>query len=322
MKAIRVHEYGGAEKLIYEDAPLPEPRAGEVRVKVSSIGLNFIEIYQRKGLYSMQLPFIPGNEATGVVDALGEGVSDFKPGDRVATAAAAGSYAEYALVRASQLVGLPQGISLEEAAAVLLQGITAHYLVYSTFPLKPEDTALVHAAASGVGLLLVQLAKKHGARVISTVSTEEKAQLARKAGADEVILYTQVDFEEETRRLTGGKGVDVVFDSVGQTTFLKGLNVIRPRGMMVLYGQSSGPVDPINPQILNQKGSLFLTRPTIGAYMQTREELLGRCNDLFSWMTAGELDVRIDRTFRLHEAAAAHLYMEGRGAKGKILLQP
>ncbi len=322
MKAIHIHEYGLAEKLVYEDAPIPEPGAGEVRMKVTAIGLNFIEIYQRKGQYALPLPFIPGNEATGVVDALGAGVSDFKPGDRVATSAAAGSYAEYTLVPASKLVALPQGISLEKAAAVLLQGLTAHYLVNSTYPLKPGDTALVHAAAGGVGLLLVQIAKKRGARVIGTVSTAEKAQLARSAGADEVILYTQADFEQETRRLTGGKGVDVVFDSVGQTTFLKGLNVIRPRGMMVLFGQSSGPVEPVNPQILNQKGSLFLTRPSIGAYTQTREELLSRCNDLFGWMAAGELDVRIDRTFRLPEAATAHLYMEGRDTKGKVLLLP
>jgi NADPH2:quinone reductase len=234
----------------------------------------------------------------------------------------AGGYADYAVVNASRLVQVPAAISLEQAAAVLLQGMTAHYLARSTYPLKPGDTALVHAAAGGVGLLLVQLAKLAGARVIATVSTEEKAGLARGAGADEVILYSQVDFEPEVLRLSGGKGVEVVYDGVGKTTFLKGLNLLKPRGYMVLYGQASGPVDPINPQILNQKGSLFLTRPTMGHYLLTREELDGRAGDLFNWMQAGQLSVRIDRSFPLSQARAAHDYMENRETRGKVLLVP
>ncbi len=320
MLAIRVHEFGDVSKLITEDIPVPEPKAGEVRVKVAATGLNFTEIYQRKGLYPNPLPFTEGGEFAGTVDAVGEGVGGLGIGDRVGTAGGIGGYAEYAIAAANRLVPIPAGISLEQAAAVLLQGMTAHYLALSTFPLKPGDTALVHAAAGGVGLLLVQIAKMRGARVIGTVSTEEKAQLTRMAGADEIILYTRDDFEAETRRLTGGKGVEVVYDSVGKTTFLKGLNVLKPRGMMVLYGQSSGPVDPINPQILNQKGSIFLTRPVLGHYTQDREELLKRAGDLFDWMTSGRLEVRIDRTFRLREARAAQTYMEERSTKGKVLL--
>jgi NADPH2:quinone reductase len=291
-----------------------------VRVKVAATGLNFIEIYQRKGYYPNPLPFTLGGEFSGTVDALGEGVSDFRVGDRVGTASGSGGYAEYAIAAASRLVPVPASISLEAAAAVLLQGMTAHYLAFSTYPLKAGDTALVHAAAGGVGLLLVQIAKRCGARVIGTVSTEEKARLARQAGADAIILYTQEDFESETRRLTDGKGVEVVYDSVGKTTFLKGLNVLKPRGYMVLFGQSSGPVDPINPQILNQKGALFLTRPTLGFYTLTRTELLQRANDLFRWMEAGELQVRIDQRFPLKDAATAQTYMEARSTKGKVLL--
>jgi len=322
MEAIRIHEHGDASKLVYEDIPVPEPKAGQVRVKLTATGLNFVEIYYRKGYYPVQFPFIPGEEFSGTVDALGEGVTGFEVGDRVCTASGAGGYAAYALAPAEKLVGIPEQISLEQAAAVILQGMTAHYLATSTYPLKAGETALVHAAAGGVGQLLVQIARERGARVIAAVSSEEKAQLARSAGANEVILYTQVDFESETRRLTGGKGVDVVYDSVGKVTFEKSLNCLRPLGYMVLYGQASGPVDPINPQILNRKGSLFLTRPTIAHYIQTREQLLKRASDLFHWMISGYLQVRIDKTFPLKEAGAAHEYMEGRQTKGKVLLIP
>ncbi len=322
MHAIRIHQYGDASQLAYEEALLPEPKAGEVRVKVKATGLNFIEIYQRKGLYPYPLPFTPGAEFAGTVDALGEGVTDFRVGDRVGTASGQGGYAEYAIAPAARLVHVPDPVSLEQATAVLLQGMTAHYLALSTYPLKPGDTALVHAAAGGVGQMLVQIARKLGARVIATVSTAEKAQLAREAGADEVILYSQQDFETETKRLTGDNGVEVVFDGVGKTTFAKGLNCLKPRGLMALYGQASGPVEPINPQILNQKGSLFLTRPTLGHYLLTRDELLWRAGDLFNWIASGELKVRIDRSFPLQEAGAAQLYMEERGTKGKVLLVP
>ena len=322
MNAIRIHEYGDESKLAYEQAPLPEPKAGEVRVKVKATGLNFIEIYQRKGVYPNPLPFTPGGEFAGTVDALGEGVTDFQPGDRVGTASGQGGYADFAIAPAARLVNVPESVSLEQAAAVLLQGMTAHYLMLSTYAFKPGDTALVHAAAGGVGQLLVQIAKTLGARAIATVSTEEKARLAREAGADEVILYSQQDFEAETKRLTGGKGVEVVYDGVGKATFLKGLNCLKPRGLMVLYGQASGAVEPINPQILNQKGSLFMTRPSLGHYLLTRDELLWRAGDLFNWIASGELKVRIDRTFPLKEANAAQSYMEERGTKGKVLILP
>ena len=329
MLAIRVHEFGDASHLLAEDLPVPQPKAGEVRVKIAATGLNFTDIYQRKGLYPNPLPFTVGGEFAGVVDAVGAEAQDlWQVGDRVGTAGGVGGYAEYGMAAASRLVAVPAAISLEQAAAVLLQGMTAHYLAFSTYPLKAGDTCLVHAAAGGVGLLLVQLAKHCGARVIGTVSTEEKAQLAREAGADEIILYTQTDFEAETRRLTGGKGVDVVYDSVGKTTFLKGFNVLKPCGMMVLYGQSSGPVDPIDQQLLNTKGSLFLTRPTLGAYTLGRDALMKRASDLFGWMASiqedgrRKLTVRIDRTFRLKDAAAAQTYMEERATRGKVLLIP
>jgi len=322
MRAIRIHEYGAADNLLLEDTPRPEPKAGEVRVKVAAAGLNFVEIYQRKGLYPNPLPFTPGGEFAGTVDAVGVGVTGFKPGDRVGTASGSGGYAEYALAPAEKTVLVPEGLSLEQAAAVLLQGMTAHYLARSTYVLKPGDTCLVHAAAGGVGQLLVQIAKKFGATVIATVSTEEKARLAREASADHVILYTQQDFEAEVRRITVGAGVEVVYDSVGKTTFMKSLNCLKPRGLMALYGQASGPVDPIDPQILNQKGSIFLTRPTLGYYLLTRDELLWRSGDLFHWMLSGELKVRVDRTFPLAEACAAQTYMEDRQTKGKVLLVP
>jgi NADPH2:quinone reductase len=322
MKAIRVHQFGDPEVLRYEEVPLPEPGAGETRVKIEAAGVNFIDIYHRTGNYPGQLPITLGTEGAGVVDAVGSGVTDVKPGDRVAYAMQQGAYAEYAVVPASKLVLIPDNVHTREAAAVMLQGMTAHYLCYSTYPLQPGETALIHAAAGGVGLLLVQVAKRCGARVLGTVSTEEKARLAGEMGADEVILYTQADFEAETRRLTAGQGVDVVYDSVGKTTFDKSLNCLKPRGYLVLFGQSSGPVPPLDPQVLNAKGSLFLTRPTLGHYMANREELLERAGDLFEWMASGELHVRIDQTFPLAGAAEAHRYLEARKTKGKLLLVP
>ncbi|QBD83473.1 quinone oxidoreductase [Ktedonosporobacter rubrisoli] len=322
MKAIRIPRFGDHEVLSYEDVKLPEPGAGEVRIKQAAIGVNFIDIYHRKGLYPNDLPFTPGSEGSGTVDAVGEGVTDLKVGDRVAYAMALGAYAEYFVIAASRLVPVPEGVSLEQAAAVMLQGTTAHYLATSTYQLQPGDTALVHAAAGGVGQLLTQIAKLCGARVIGTVSTEEKADLARSLGADEVILYTQENFEEVTKRLTAGKGVQVVYDSVGKDTFNQSLNCLRPRGYLVLYGQSSGPVPPLDPQILNAKGSLFLTRPSLGHYIATREELLQRAGDVFDWIAAGKLRVRIDRSFPLAQASSAHEYLEGRQSRGKILLIP
>ena len=322
MRAIRIHEFGDASQLSYEEVPLPQPKPGEVRVKVAAVGLNFVEIYQRSGWYTVPRPFTPGAEFAGVVDALGEGVTGFKIGDRVGTANGEGGYADYALCPAAKLVPVPTAITLEQAAAVLLQGMTAHYLALTTYPLKTGDTALVHAAAGGVGQLLVQIAKKQGATVIATVSTAEKARLAREAGADHVILYSEQDFEAETKRLTGGQGVEVVYDGVGKTTFDKGLNCLKPRGYMVLFGQASGRVDPVNPQVLNQKGSLFLTRPTLGHYVLTRDELQKRADDLFGWMASGELKVRVDKTFPVAQAAAAQTYMEERRTLGKVLLLP
>lgn len=321
MKAIRIHEFGGAEVLRADDLPAPEPGPGEARVKLAASGVNFIDIYHRKGLYPGKLPLTLGQEGAGTIDALGAGVSDLKPGDQVAYASVQGAYAEYAIVPAARLVPVPSGVALDQAAAVILQGMTAHYLAFSTFALKPGDTALVHAAAGGVGQLLVQIAKRRGARVIGTASAA-KLGLARAAGADEVIGYNEQDFEAEVKRLTDGKGVDVVYDSVGKTTFDKSLNCLRPRGFMVLYGQSSGPVPPLDPQVLNGKGSLFLTRPTLGHYTATRDELLWRAGDLFGWMRAGELQVAIDATFALTDAAEAHRYLEARKTKGKVLLIP
>jgi NADPH2:quinone reductase len=322
MKAIRLHSHGEADALTYEDMPMPEPAAGEVRVKIGAAGLNFIDIYQRRGWYKIALPLVLGQEGAGTVDALGEGVTEFKAGDRVAYASVLGAYADYAIVPVAKLVPVPTAVSIEQAAAVMLQGMTAHYLATSTFPLEKGHTALVHAASGGVGLLLTQIAKMRGARVIGTVGSAEKAELAKGAGADDVILYKEQDFEAEVKRLTNGAGVDVNYDSVGKDTFLKGLNILTPRGYMVLYGQASGQVEPIDPQLLSQKGSLFLTRPTLGSYTLTRAELLGRAGDLFQWMAAGKLNVRVDRTFKLSEAADAHRYMEGRGTKGKVLLVP
>ena len=322
MRAIRVHDYGGPEVLRLEDLPVPEPGAGEARVKIAAVGVNFIDIYHRSGQYKGVLPMTPGMEAAGVVDAVGPDVSDVQVGDRVVYAMRQGAYAEYAIVPATMLAPVPEGIDLHQAAAVMLQGMTAHYLTHSTYPLRPGDVALIHAAAGGVGLLLVQIAKRCGARVIGTVSTEEKAKLARDAGTDDIILYTQEDFSAAVRRLTDGAGVHVVYDSVGKTTFEGSLNCLRPRGYMVLFGQSSGAVPPFDPQVLNAKGSLFLTRPSLGHYLLTRDELLWRAGDLFAWMAAGELKVRIDATYPLEQAAEAHRALASRATSGKLLLQP
>ncbi|MFN2203140.1 MAG: quinone oxidoreductase family protein [Caldilineaceae bacterium] len=322
MKAIRVNKLGDADVLEYEEIDAPEPASGEVRVRVEAAGLNFIDIYQRTGQYNMNLPFTPGQEGAGVVDAMGPGVEEFQPGDRVAWAMQNGSYAEEVCIPAKSLVRVPEGISSQQAAAVMLQGLTAHYLCTSTYAVKQGDKTLVHAAAGGVGHLLVQMIKRQGGWIAATVSTEEKAQLARSAGADETILYTQADFEEEVKRLTGGKGLEVVYDSVGKDTFDKSLNCLKMRGYMVLYGQSSGAVPPVNPQILNQKGSLYLTRPGLNAYIATREEFEARCEEIFAWMEAGDLEVRIDQAFPLADAPDAHRYMEARKTKGKVLLIP
>jgi len=322
MKAVRVHKNGGPEVLRYEDVPIPEPGPGQARVKIEAGGLNFIDIYQRSGLYPIRLPFTLGMEGAGVVDALGPDVGEVKAGDRVAYAMELGSYAEYALAPAWRLVPLPKELDFRSAAAVMLQGMTAHYLTHSTYRLKKGETALVHAAAGGVGLLLVQVAKRLGATVFGTVSTEEKARLAKQAGADEVILYTRSDFATEIKRLTNGAGVHVVYDSVGQTTFEKSLDCLRPRGYLALFGQSSGPVPPINLATLAAKGSLFVTRPTLVHYSSSREELLKRAGDLFKWIAAGELNLRIDRTFALAQAAEAHRQLEARKTTGKVLLIP
>lgn len=322
MKAIRIHQTGDPDVLKYEDAPMPEPGLGQVRVKVKAAGVNFIDTYHRRGWYPIPAPFTPGVEAAGVVDALGPDVSGIKVGDRVAYGLTIGSYAEYSLVSAGVVVPLPDGVSFEEGAAAMIQGMTAHYLACSTYPLQPTDTCLIHAAAGGTGAILVQIAKIRGARVIGTVSTAEKEAIARESGADEVIRYTEKDFEEEVKRLTDGKGVNVVYDSVGLTTFDKSLNCLRPRGYMVLFGQASGIVPPVDPQTLNQKGSLFLTRPVLGAYTLTREELLGRASDVFGWIADGRLKIRQDQTFPLAQAQAAHEYLEGRQTKGKVLLIP
>ncbi len=322
MKAIQIYHYGGPEVLTYGEAPLPEPGPGQARVKIAAAGLNYIDTYHRAGLYPNALPFIPGMEAAGVVDAIGPDVAVVKPGDRVAYCMALGANAEYAVVPADKLVPLPANLTFGNAAAVLLQGMTAHYLAHSTYPLRPGDVALVHAAAGATGSLLVQIAKRAGATVIATVGSEKKAELARGDGADHVIVYTEADFEAEVRAITDGRGVDVVYDSVGQFTFDKGLNCLRPRGLMALYGQASGPVSPIDPQVLNQKGSLFLTRPTLGHYTATRSELLSRAGDVFLWVAEGSLRVRIDRTMPLSQTAEAHRLLQSRQTAGKVLLIP
>ena len=322
MKAMRVHKYGGPEVLTIEDIPMPEPKAGEARVRIEAIGVNFIDIYQRTGLYPLQTPFTLGMEGAGVVDAVGNEVTEVKKGDRVVYAMIQGSYAEYAIAPAAKLVPVPANVDAKSAAATMLQGMTAHYLAHSTYPLKQGAIALIHAAAGGVGLLLIQIAKMLGAGVIGTVSTEAKAQLAKQAGADDVILYTQTDFLAEVKKLTDGKGVHVVYDSVGATTFDKSLDCLRPRGYLVLFGQSSGPVPPFDPGKLAAKGSLFLTRPTLAHYTLSRAELLQRSGDLFSWTASGKLQLRIESTYPMAQAAEAHRQLEGRRTTGKLILFP
>jgi NADPH2:quinone reductase len=322
MKAIQIHETGGPEVLRLAELPIPQPGPGQVLIRVEAVGVNFIEIYFRKGTYKAALPFTPGTEAAGTVEELGPGVTGFATGDAVASVSVLGSYAEYALVSAAQLVKVPAKLSMEQAAAALLQGMTAHYLSHSTFPLKKGDTALVHAGAGGVGLLLTQMATRIGARVIATVSTPEKAELSCEAGASDVILYTKQDFEAEVKRLTGGKGVDVVYDSVGRTTFQGSLNCLRPRGLLALFGASSGPVPPFDLVQLSGKGSLFVTRPTLWHYVATREELEQRAGDVLGWVARGKLKLRTECVYPLLEAAQAQIDLEARKTTGKILLEP
>jgi len=321
MKSIRVHEVGGPDVLRFEEIPLSSPGPGQALVKIEAIGLNFIDCYFRAGLYKTALPFIPGMEAAGTITATATDVTEFRIGDRVAYAPHIGAYAEYAAVPAERLVRLPSGLDSRSAAAVMLQGMTAHYLALSTYPLKKGDTALVHAAAGGVGLLLIQIAKIRGARVFGTVSTPEKAALALEAGAEEVIRYTEKDFEAEVMRLTNGKGVNVVYDSVAKTTFDKSLNCVGMRGVLALFGQSSGPVPPVDPARLGKNG-VFLTRPSLGHYTATRAELLQRAGDLFDWIATGKLKLRISQTLPLKDAAEAHRLLEGRKTTGKVLLIP
>lgn len=322
MKAIRVHRFGGPEVMVPEEVPRPSPGEGQALVRIGAAGVNFIDIYQRLGQYPVPLPMVPGNEGAGVVEQTGPGVREVSPGDRVAYSGALGSYAEFAVVPSWRLVRLPEGLEPRIGAAAMLQGMTAHYLTHSTFPLKPGEACLVHAAAGGVGLLLLQMAKRRGARTIGTVSTPGKAKLAREFGADEVILYTSQDFEAEVKRLTGGRGVQVVYDSVGRDTFDKSLSCLAPRGMLVLYGQSSGPVAPFDPQVLSARGGLFLTRPSLGHYTATREELLWRAEDLLGWAASGEIRVRIGGEYPLAMASRAHADLAGRGTTGKLLLIP
>jgi NADPH2:quinone reductase len=322
MKAIRVHAVGGPEALRYEDVPDPSPKPGEAVVRIEAAGVNFIDVYHRTGLYKVALPYTIGQEGAGTVESVAPDVTVVRAGDRVAWASVAGAYAQKAAVPAARLVRLPRGVSSKDGAAVMLQGMTAQYLATSTFPLKTGDTCLVHAAAGGVGLLLCQVAKLRGARVIGTVGSEEKAKLARGAGADEVIDYARQDFEPEVKRITSGKGVEVVYDGVGKAVFDRSLNCLASRGMMVTFGNASGPVPPVEPLLLTQKGSLFLTRPTLAHYIATREELEARAGDLFSWIAAGKLRIHVGAEFPLERAADAHRALEGRQTAGKVLLIP
>jgi NADPH:quinone reductase len=322
MKIVHVKQPGGPEKLEYVDVPQPVPGAKDALVRILAGGVNFIDIYFRMGLYKADLPVVLGNEGAGIVEAVGAEVTEVAVGDRVAYAMQRGSYAEYAVVPAWQLVKIPEGLDFQHAAAAMLQGMTAHYLTHSTYPLQKGDTALVHAAAGGAGRLIVQMAKMRGARVFGTVSTAEKEAIAREAGIDEVIRYTERDFETEVKRLTNNRGVDVVYDSVGATTFEKGLNTLRPRGMMALFGQSSGPVAPIDPNILNPKGSLFLTRPSLAHHCLTRDELLWRAGDVLGWVASGKLKLRVEKVYPLSQAAQAQIDLAGRKTAGKLLLVP
>ena len=322
MRAIQVSQTGGPEVLTLVDIPVPTPKPNEALVEIKASGVNFIDVYFREGRYPAPLPFINGQEAAGIVKEVGAEVSGVKVGDRVAYTSSLGSYAEYAAVPAVRLVKIPDGLSFEQGAAAMLQGMTAHYLLNSTYKLQNGETALIHAAAGGVGLLLVQMAKKIGARVIATAGTEEKSQLAREAGADECIIYTQADFETETKRLTGGQGVHVVYDGVGKATFDKDLEVLRPRGYLVLFGGSSGAVPPFDLIRLSQKGSLFITRPTLAHYTAKREELEWRANDVLGSIASGEPKLRIHKTYTLSEVEQAHRDLEGRKTSGKLLLVP
>jgi NADPH2:quinone reductase len=322
MKAIRIAAVGKSDAMKLEEIAKPTPGKGQLLVKHEAIGLNFIDVYQRAGLYPLPLPFTPGSEGAGVVEAVGEGVEGFRAGEKVAYTGVMGAYAEYTLLPADRAVKVPLGMDLQIAASIMLQGMTAHYLVNDTFPLKRGDWALIHAGAGGVGLLLIQVAKRIGANVIATVSTEDKAKLAREAGADHVVLYTKEDFEAAAKRIVGDRGLDVVYDSVGKDTFEKGLNLLRRRGMMVLYGQSSGPVPPFNLGILAQKGSLFVTRPTLGHYIFTRQELEQRAAAVMGLVTSRALKVRIGATYPLAQAKQAHDDLEGRKTTGKVLLIP
>jgi NADPH2:quinone reductase len=321
MRAIQVKRHGGPEALEYVEVETPRPKNGEALVRLEAIGVNFVDVYHRTGLYRLELPLTPGSEGAGVVEEVGPGVTEVRKGDRVAWAMVVGSCAEYAVVPAWKLVPIPSGVDSRTAAAAILQGMTAHYLAISTYPLKKSDTALVHAAAGGIGGLLVQVAKMRGARVFGTVSTEEKAKIAREAGADEVINYKERDFETEVMRLTGGKGVNVVYDSVGKTTFDKSLNCVTRRGLLALFGQSSGPVPPFDPARLAKNG-IYLTRPSLTHYAADREELLWRASEIFTWIREGRLKLRIDRDLPLRDASKAHRLLEGRETKGKLILLP
>jgi len=322
MKAIRVHTPGGPEVMKLEEIVEPTAGAGQAVVKIEAAGLNFIDVYFRSGAYKAPLPLTPGLEAAGTVTAVGPGVTDLKPGDRVAYTGISGSYAQVNVCPADRLVKLPDKLTFRDGAAAMLQGMTAHYLTRSTYPLKKGDTALVHAAAGGMGLLLTQMAKMFGATVIGTVSTEEKAALSKQAGADHVILYSKQDFEAEVKRITGGRGVDVIYDGVGATTFDKGLNCLRPRGLMALYGAASGPVGSLDLQRLNAGGSLFVTRPSLNHHIVSREELLQRSGDVLGWIRDGKLNLRVETTFPLEKAPDAHRALEGRQTTGKVLLIP
>ena len=322
MQAIQVKQVGGPEVLTLTELPNPSPKPNEAIVQIKASGVNFIDVYFREGRYPAQLPFVDGQEASGVVTEIGHEVTNVQAGDRVAYTSALGSYAEYAAVPANRLVKIPDELDFEQAAAAMLQGMTAHYLLHSTYPLKQGETALIHAAAGGVGLLLVQMAKTIGARVIGTAGTQEKAQLARDAGADECIVYTEADFETETKRLTDGKGVHVVYDGVGKATFDKDLEVLLPRGYLVLFGGSSGAVPPFDLIKLSQKGSLFITRPTLAHYTLTRDELEWRASDVLGAIVRGDLKLRIHKVYALAEAAQAHRDLEGRKTTGKLLLKP
>ncbi|MGB7759090.1 MAG: quinone oxidoreductase family protein [Bryobacteraceae bacterium] len=320
MKAIQVKQPGGPEKMELVNLPVPQPAAKQALVRIAASGVNFIDVYFRTGLYKADFPLTLGQEAAGTVEAVGAEVTEVAPGDRVAYCMTRGSYAEYAAVPAAQLVKLPDTLDFPAAAAAMLQGMTAHYLTHSTFPLKQGDTCLVHAAAGGAGGLIAQMAKMLGARVFGTVSTEDKARVARENGCDEAIIYTQQDFAAEVKRLTAGRGVDVVYDSVAKTTFEQSLNSLRPRGMLALFGQSSGPIPPFDPILLSAKGSLFLTRPGLPYYLATRDELLWRAGDVLGWIAAGKLRLRIGATYPLANAAQAHRDLEGRRTTGKLVL--